>query len=105
MTHENVPSSKRSKVSRETSTEDVTGNEAEEMEVSEEIQDSAGDNPHPTSSDAGKQTLTKADLGYDVTQEGVPSDEEALATSQHPGDPSAKEETQRNPGMAGSESK
>jgi len=60
---------------------------------------------HPTSSDVGKQTLTQADLGYDVTQEGVPSDEEATVTPQHPGDPSAKEETKRNPGMAGSESK
>jgi len=78
-------------------------NEAEEKAVSEEIQEKAGSET-PTSSDVGKQTLTKADLGYDVTVEGVPPDEEALATSQHPDDPSADEETRRNPGMAGSES-
>jgi hypothetical protein len=58
----------------------------------------------PTSSDVGKQTLTKKDLGYDVTKEGVPPDEEAMVTPQHPDDPSADEETERNPGMAGSES-
>lgn len=75
-----------------------------EVAVSQEIQEQAGSET-PTSSDVGKQTLTKADLGYDVTVEGVPPDEEALATSQHPDDPSAHEETKRNPGMAGSESK
>lgn len=64
-----------------------------------------GENTHPTSSDVGKQTLTKADLGYDVTKEGVPPDEEAMVTPQHPDDPSADEETERNPGMAGSESR
>ena len=42
----------------------------EEIEVSEEIQEKAGSET-PTSSDVGKQTLTKADLGYDVTVEGV----------------------------------
>jgi hypothetical protein len=45
----------------------------------------------PTSSNVGKQTLTKADLGYDVTEEGVPDDSVALASPEHPGDPSAKE--------------
>ena len=58
----------------------------------------------PTSSDVGKQTLTQADLGYDVTVEGVPPDAEAEVTPQHPSDPSAYEETKRNPGMAGSRS-
>lgn len=89
-------------------TEEVEGstgipedNAAEENAVSEEIQEKAGSET-PTSSDVGKQTLTKADLGYDVTKEGVPPDEVALETSQHPDDPSAHEETERNPGMAGS---
>jgi len=45
----------------------------------------------PTSSNVGKQTLTKADLGYDVTVEGVPEDAEALAFPQHPDDPSAED--------------
>ena len=45
----------------------------------------------PTSSNVGKQTLTKADLGYDVTVEGVPEDAEALASPQHPDDPSAED--------------
>jgi hypothetical protein len=81
--------------------------EAEEAEVSDAIEAHVEDEgiTHPTSSDVGKQTLTKADLGYDVTKEGVPSDEEAMVTPQHPDDPSADEETERNPGMAGSESK
>ena len=82
-------------------TRDDEDNAAEEAEVSAEIQEKAGSET-PTSSDVGKQTLTKADLGYDVTKEGVPPDSEALATSQHPDDPSADEETERNPGMAGS---
>lgn len=77
---------------------DVSRETTEQQETEEGV-------THPTSSDVGKQTLTKADLGYDVTQEGVPSDEEAMVTPQHPDDPSAKEETKRNPGMAGSESK
>ena len=58
---------------------------AEELEVSEEIAETA-ESETPTSSDVGKQTLTKADLGYDVTVEGVPPDDEALATAQHPDD-------------------
>jgi len=53
----------------------------------------------PTSSDVGKQTLTKADLGYDVTKEGVPPDDAAIVTPQHPDDPSAKEESQYNTGV------
>ena len=69
--------------------------EAEEVAVSEEIQAEAGSET-PTSSDVGKQTLTKADLGYDVTKEGTPSDEVALKTSQHPDDPSAHEESEYN---------
>ena len=80
---------------------DEKDTEAEEFAVSEEIQEKAGSET-PTSSDVGKQTLTKADLGYDVTVEGVPPDEVALETPQHPDDPSADEETQRNKGMAGS---
>ena len=76
---------------------DAEGNEAEEMAVSEEIQDKAGSET-PTSSDVGKQTLTKADLGYDVTKEGTPPDEVALETSQHPDDPSAHEESEYNTG-------
>jgi len=69
--------------------------EAEEVAVSEEIQEEAGSET-PTSSDVGKQTLTKADLGYDVTKEGVPPDEVALKTAQHPDDPSADEESEYN---------
>lgn len=69
--------------------------EQEEMEVSEEIQEEAGSET-PTSSDVGKQTLTKADLGYDVTKEGTPPDEVALKTPQHPDDPSAHEESEYN---------
>lgn len=70
-------------------------NEAEELEVSEEIQEEAG-SELPTSSDVGKQTLTKADLGYDVTKEGTPPDDVALKTAQHPDDPSAHEESEYN---------
>jgi hypothetical protein len=48
---------------------------------------------HPTSSDVGKQTLTKADMGgRDVTKEGVPDEGEALATPRHPDDPSGETE-------------
>jgi hypothetical protein len=111
MTHENVPSNPRSATDddKEAGIPDMEGStgirtEAEELAVSEEIQEIAGSET-PTSSDVGKQTLTKADLGYDVTKEGVPPDAEALETPQHPDDPSAYEETERNPGMAGSESK
>lgn len=44
---------------------------------------------HPTSSDVGKQTLTKADMGgRDVTTEGVP--EEELESPRHPDDPSGE---------------
>lgn len=91
---------------RESDAAEPIDNEAEELEVSREIEDKAeGEGiTSPTSSDVGKQTLTKADLGYDVTVEGVPPDEVALETSQHPDDPSAYEETRRNPGMAGSKS-
>ena len=69
--------------------------EAEEVAVSAEIQEEAGSET-PTSSDVGKQTLTKADLGYDVTKEGVPPDDVALKTSQHPDDPSAHSESEYN---------
>jgi hypothetical protein len=75
--------------------EKARDNEAEELAVSEEIQEEAGSET-PNSSDVGKQTLTKADLGYDVTKEGVPPDEVALKTSQHPDDPSAHEESEYN---------
>jgi len=77
---------------REQSPEDTA---AEENAVSEEIQEIAGSET-PTSSDVGKQTLTKADLGYDVTKEGVPPDEAAMVTPQHPDDPSAHEESEYN---------
>jgi len=50
----------------------------------------------PTSSDVGKQTLTKADLGFDVTKEGTPPDDVAIKTPQHPDDPSAHEESEYN---------
>ena len=50
----------------------------------------------PTSSNVGKQTLTKADLGYDVTKEGVPSDDVALASPRHPDDPSKDEDDEVN---------
>jgi hypothetical protein len=80
MTHENVASSK--KAAKEA--------EAEELEVAEEIHETA-ESEHPTSSDVGKQTLTKADMGgRDVTKEGVP--EEFLETPRHPDDPSGKDE-------------
>ncbi len=71
------------------------GTEAQEVAVSEEIQEKSGSET-PTSSDVGKQTLTKADLGYDVTKEGTPPDEVALKTAQHPDDPSAHEESEYN---------
>ena len=74
---------------------DAEATEADEVAVSQEIQEKAGSET-PTSSDVGKQTLTKADLGYDVTKEGVPEDEVALATSQHPDDPSAHSESEYN---------
>jgi hypothetical protein len=51
----------------------------------------------PTSSDVGKQTLTKKDLGYDVYKEGVPEDAVAVKGHEHPGDPSAHEESQYSP--------
>jgi hypothetical protein len=81
--------------------EDSIPDESDEIAVSQEIEDEA-QSEHPTSSDVGKQTLTKADLGYDVTKEGVPPDDVALETAQHPDDPSAHSETERNSGMAGS---
>jgi hypothetical protein len=87
MTHENVPTSAKAK--------DAEATEAEEMEVAEEIHETA-ESETPTSSDVGKQTLTKADLGYDVTKEGTPEDEVALKTAQHPDDPSAHEESEYN---------
>jgi hypothetical protein len=68
-------------------------NEAEEIAVSEEIHETA-ESETPTSSDVGKQTLTKETLGYDVTKEGVPPDEVALKTPQHPDDPSADTESE-----------
>ena len=49
----------------------------------------------PTSNDVGKQTLTKADLGYDVTKEGTPPDEVAMASPRHPDDPSKDEDDER----------
>jgi hypothetical protein len=62
--------------------------QAEEMEVAEAIHEEA-ESEHPTSSDVGKQTLTKADMGgRDVTEEGVPAEE--FATPRHPDDPSGK---------------
>lgn len=83
----------------------ATPYEERSREVSDAIADKYPEGlTSPTSSDVGKQTLTQADLGYDVTVEGVPPDEVAEVTPQHPSDPSAYEETQRNPGMAGSKS-
>lgn len=67
---------------------------ADEAEVIDEIAEV--ENETPSSNDVGKQTLTKADLGYDVTKEGVPEDEVALKTPQHPDDPSAKTESEYN---------
>lgn len=49
----------------------------------------------PTSNDVGKQTLTKADLGYDVTKEGTPPDAVAMASPRHPDDPSKDEDDER----------
>jgi len=89
MAHENVPSSVKK------TAKDAKATEAEEMEVAEEIHETA-ESETPTSSDVGKQTLTKADLGYDVTKEGVPPDDVALKTAQHPDDPSAKTESEYN---------
>lgn len=50
----------------------------------------------PTSNDVGKQTLTKADLGYDVTKEGTPPDDVAMASPRHPDDPSKDEDDERD---------
>jgi hypothetical protein len=100
---EQEDTTKREQIVHEEAQENEEANRQEELEVSEEIQEKAG-SEYPTSSDVGKQTLTQADLGYDVTVEGVPPDDVALKTPQHPDDPSAHEETQRNPGMAGSKS-
>jgi len=64
------------------------------MEQTDDAEKQASGQPvleTPTSSNVGKQTLTKADLGYDVTVEGVPEDAEALASPQHPDDPSAED--------------
>jgi hypothetical protein len=68
MTHENVPTSAKAK--------DAEATEAEEMEVAEEIHETA-ESETPTSSDVGKQTLTKADLGYDVTKDDPSAHEES----------------------------
>lgn len=54
-----------------------------------------GDLETPTSNDVGKQTLTKADLGYDVTKEGTPPDDVAMASPRHPDDPSKDEDDER----------
>lgn len=70
---------------------------ANEAAVGKEIRETA-ESDTPTSSDVGKQTLTKADLGYDVTKEGVPPDDVALKTPQHPDDPSAQGENEYNTG-------
>ncbi len=75
--------------------ETVSQGEVDAQESAAEEGAHSVESTHPTSSDVGKQTLTKADLGYDVTKEGVPDDEEALATPQHPDDPSAYEESSK----------
>jgi hypothetical protein len=54
-----------------------------------------GDLETPTSNDVGKQTLTKADLGYDVTKEGTPPDAVAMESPRHPDDPSKDEDDER----------
>jgi len=88
MAHENTPTSAKSAKPDKAA-------KAEEMEVAEEIHETA-ESETPTSSDVGKQTLTKADLGYDVTKEGTPPDDVALKTAQHPDDPSAHSESEYN---------
>ena len=102
MTEQNIPPA-------DEEMSDVTGipetDDETEFQDDPDLAPENAENAHPTSSDVGKQTLTKRDLGYDVTKEGVPPDEAAMKTPQHPDDPSADEETERNPGMAGSESK
>lgn len=83
-------------MTRRKDTEQDTEQDTEEQAISEarEVENEA-----PTSNDVGKQTLTKADLGYDVTKEGVPPDEVAMETAQHPDDPSAHEESEYNLGL------
>jgi hypothetical protein len=60
----------------------------QELSVAEEIHETA-ESETPTSSDVGKQTLTKADLGYDpVPPKDVPDVPESFETPRHPDDPS-----------------
>lgn len=66
----------------------------QELAVAEEIHDTA-ESETPTSSDVGKQTLTKADLGFDpVPAKDVPDVAEEFATPRHPDDPSGDPENQ-----------
>jgi hypothetical protein len=63
--------------------------EQRETETEAEATEETAETAHPTSSDVGKQTLTKADMGgRDVTKEGVP--EEHLESPRHPDDPSGE---------------
>jgi hypothetical protein len=74
------------------------GDDYEETEEGEDIPTDEEGLTAPTSNDVGKQTLTKADLGYDVYKEGVPEDAVAVEGHEHPDDPSAHEESQYAPG-------
>jgi hypothetical protein len=70
-------------------------NEQQELAVAEEVSETA-ESETPTSSDVGKQTLTKADLGYDPRPPVDPPDvPEGMATPRHPDDPSNDPENQK----------
>jgi len=77
---------------------DITEEDARQWEEQQDLPTDEEGLTSPTSSDVGKQTLTKADLGYDVYKEGVPEDEVAVIGHEHPDDPSAHEESQYAPG-------
>jgi hypothetical protein len=67
----------------------------QELSVAEEVHDDA-ESPTPSSSDVGKQTLTKADLGYDPRPPVDPPDvPESFKTPRHPDDPSNDPENQK----------
>ena len=85
-------------MTRKRDTDDETATLAEN-----DGEDIAGENDpalaiaeHPTSSDVGKQTLTKADLGYDpAAPQDAPDVPEGMATPRHPDDPSNDPENRK----------
>jgi hypothetical protein len=74
---------------------DDTQDYQQELDIAKDIADTA-ESETPTSSDVGKQTLTKADLGYDPRPPVDPPDvPEGLKTPRHPDDPSGDPENQK----------